>query len=115
MLNLVAIESFEAKRVTQPKAKACRVECTWGLHAAASTQALREPQIFLSTSTTTITTTTKRAFTMAGSNTRAVEVLQRPEPLQEVLAQDKHEDCLTCRITGNQKAPLTTVKFLSDP
>ncbi|PSS27331.1 hypothetical protein M430DRAFT_38113 [Amorphotheca resinae ATCC 22711] len=29
-----------------------------------------------------------------------VEQLQRPEPLRDVLAKDKPEDCLPCRVTG---------------
>jgi hypothetical protein len=31
-----------------------------------------------------------------------VEQLQRPEPLRDVLAKDKPEDCLPCRVTGKQ-------------
>jgi hypothetical protein len=37
---------------------------------------------------------------MAGSTSPRVEALSRPEPLQQVLAQDKVEDCMPCRITG---------------
>ncbi|KAH8782571.1 hypothetical protein BGZ57DRAFT_925975 [Hyaloscypha finlandica] len=37
---------------------------------------------------------------MASSSTPRIEALSRPEPLKEVLAQDKVEDCLPCRITG---------------
>jgi len=37
---------------------------------------------------------------MAGSNLPRVEELARPERLQEVLAKDKVEDCMPCRITG---------------
>lgn len=29
-----------------------------------------------------------------------VEQLQRPEPLHEVIAKDKPDDCLPCRVTG---------------
>ena len=37
---------------------------------------------------------------MAGSESPRIAQLQRPEPLHEVLAKDKLEDCLPCRITG---------------
>lgn len=39
---------------------------------------------------------------MATSGSPRVEALSRPEPLQEVLAQDKIEDCMTCRLTGKE-------------
>jgi len=37
---------------------------------------------------------------MSGSRIPSVEELQRPERLQEVLAKDKPEDCLPCKVTG---------------
>ena len=39
---------------------------------------------------------------MASSSSPRVEALSRPEPLKEVLAQDKYEDCMPCRITGRK-------------
>jgi len=37
---------------------------------------------------------------MPGSRIPSVEELQRPERLQDVLAKDKPEDCLPCKVTG---------------
>lgn len=30
----------------------------------------------------------------------SVQQLERPQPLHEVIAKDKPEDCLPCRVTG---------------
>lgn len=35
-----------------------------------------------------------------GSALPQVQQLERPEPLQKVLAEDKVEDCTPCRVTG---------------
>jgi hypothetical protein len=53
--------------------------------------------------TNTVITVAKRSPAMASSSTPRIEALSRPEPLKEVLAQDKVEDCLPCRITGRKK------------
>ncbi|PMD27415.1 hypothetical protein NA56DRAFT_235557 [Hyaloscypha hepaticicola] len=37
---------------------------------------------------------------MTDSTSPTVQALSRPEPLQQVLAQDKIDDCMPCRITG---------------
>lgn len=37
---------------------------------------------------------------MVGSRLPTVQELDRPEPLQKLLAEDRPEDCLPCRVTG---------------
>jgi hypothetical protein len=49
---------------------------------------------------------------MGGSSSPPVQVLSRPEPLQEVLAQDRAEDCMACRVTGKTKATWTSSQIL---
>jgi hypothetical protein len=40
-----------------------------------------------------------------------VEQLQRAEPLQQVLAREKPEDCLPCRIVGENAEIISAVLF----
>lgn len=66
------------------------------------TKSFASSQIFFQHQQPTVTTASRRLSTMATSSSPRVEALSRPEPLQEVLAQDKTEDCMTCRLTGNR-------------
>jgi hypothetical protein len=69
--------------------------------AARTDQKLRELSKSSFNINNTVTTAAGRSSTMASPNSPRVAALSRPEPLQEVLAQDKVEDCMPCRITGS--------------
>ena len=43
---------------------------------------------------------------MGGPNIPNVRQLDRPEPLQDVLAKDRPEDCLPCRVMGQNTSSM---------
>jgi hypothetical protein len=44
----------------------------------------------------------------------SVEQLQRPEPLHQVIAKDKPDDCLPCRVTGKLTGYQWEIPHLTD-